>query len=231
MNNMQQHTPIQPLPEPLPGIYQCVVPFKNEMRYLWKQGEKVEVLRYSAQYHTVMCKLPNQAQEFEMNADVILQKFQLITHHSHMKPSTNRQLHALLTQAGAMQHKQELVSGFTQGRTVHSSEMHQHEAEALIRFLRAHLQERQPAAATAANRADRMRKKILAICHTLGWYRRNAFTGELILKNGKPQLDFMRINAFCVARSKHHKTLNEHTAAELPLLVTSFEKLLKSDLQ
>lgn len=150
-------------------------------------------------------------------------------------PSTNRQLHALLSKSGNMQHKGELVNGFTSGRTIHSSEMMEFEAINMIKWLKEQLPYH--AAATSSSqrgqgedKADRMRKKILAICHTLGWYLRNE-DGSLKLQQGKPQLDFARINAFCTERTQHKKPLQQLSAAELPSVITSFERLLKSDLK
>lgn len=150
-------------------------------------------------------------------------------------PSTNRQLHALLAKSGNMQHKGELVHGFTSGRTTHSSEMLEFEAINMIKWLKEHLPAH--AAVVSPSRrgqgedaADKMRKKILAICHTLGWYQRDA-DGALLLRQGKPQLDFERINAFCTERTRFKKPLQRLSAAELPSVITSFEQLLKSDLK
>lgn len=64
---------------PPPGIYTCIVPFINEMGYTWKQGEHVQVLRYSYQYDCCMCLLPGEPQQFEMPAERIRQHFILKT--------------------------------------------------------------------------------------------------------------------------------------------------------
>jgi hypothetical protein len=60
-----------------PGTYTCTTPFTNEMGYTWKQGEQIEVLRYSYQYQCCMCIIPGQPQQFEMHAKAIRQHFQL----------------------------------------------------------------------------------------------------------------------------------------------------------
>lgn len=143
-----------------------------------------------------------------------------------IQPNTNRLLHKLLTERGIMEHKAELVSGFTEGRTEHSSEMLECEARALVAFLR---QQANDKPAPPRDAADRMRKKVLAICHTLGWYVRSA-DGNLVLRNGKPQLDWQRIDGFCRERTKFKKPLQQLTAAELPSVITSFERLLNHDL-
>ncbi|MDW8420126.1 MAG: hypothetical protein RML37_12015 [Chitinophagales bacterium] len=143
-------------------------------------------------------------------------------------PSANRLLHALLHKHGCMAHKAELVYGFTEGRTEHSSEMYEQEAQQLIGWLRSHFND--PAAPPQRDAADRMRKKVMAICHTMGWYQRDA-EGNLVLRNGQPVLDWQRIDAFCTQRTQPKKPLRELTASELPSVITSFERLLKSDLK
>ena len=62
---------------------------------------------------------------------------------------------------------------------------------------------------------NKMRRKILSICHEMNWKENN-------------QLDWKRINAFMLKSGYLHKTLNSYTEAELPTLVTQFETLLKS---
>lgn len=62
---------------------------------------------------------------------------------------------------------------------------------------------------------NKLRRKVLAICHTLGWYLRDD-KGNLVLDAAdKPKLDLYRIDNYCQIHSKYHKKLNEHTAAEL----------------
>jgi len=132
---------------------------------------------------------------------------------------TNRQLHALLTVNNLMAHKSDLVNTFTDGRTQHSSEMMEYEATELVQHLR-QLEKTKP----ATDGCDVMRKKILAICHTHGWYQRHA-DSKLVMKDGRPVLDMARINAFCMQRGPFKKPLQLHTEKELPLLITIFEKL------
>lgn len=146
-----------------------------------------------------------------------------------IQPNTNRLLHKLLTERGIMEHKPELVSGFTEGRTAHSSQMLECEARQLIAFLRQRANNKPAPTAPPRDAADRMRKKALAICHTLGWYMRDA-DGHLLLRNGKPQLDWQRIDGFCRERTRFKKPLQQLSAAELPSVITSFERLLKHDL-
>lgn len=135
-------------------------------------------------------------------------------------PAQNRKLHALLSKTGKIKFKAELVLSHTDGRTDTSSEMLSYEADNLCHYLNKQL------AATEPDAVDRQRKKILAICHTLQWYKRDA-SGALITKDGRPVLDFDRINTFCTTKTKYKKPLQAHTAQELPQLVTVFEKLTK----
>ncbi len=81
---------------------------------------------------------------------------------------------------------------------------------------------------TDAEKMNKARKKILSYCHTMGWYKITE-AGEYILnKNDKPQLDFERIDAYCLKYSPCHKKLNDHTLAELTgrgALVYQFSQL------
>lgn len=136
--------------------------------------------------------------------------------------ATNRQLHALLTVTNMMPHKADLVHTYSSERTEHSSELMEFEAINLIKYLRGLQTGQQPTPAT--NSSDKMRKKILAIAHTLAWYQRHA-DGKLVSNNGKQVLDMARINAFCTEKGPYKKPLQLHTEKELTVLVTVFEKL------
>jgi hypothetical protein len=72
-----QAFPTEELEPMLPGTYRCILPFTNEMGYKWKQGEEVQVVRYREQHGTCLCRLHNQPQEFEMNANIIRNHFSL----------------------------------------------------------------------------------------------------------------------------------------------------------
>lgn len=62
---------------------------------------------------------------------------------------------------------------------------------------------------------DKMRKKILSICHDLQWY-----------KPGTTELDFKRIGDYCMKYGNAHKRhLNAYTHKELVILVSQFESL------
>ena len=137
--------------------------------------------------------------------------------------ATNRRLHALLAKTGQMDNKVELVHSFSQQRTASSQDLMEFEALNIIAFLEDKFKTEQ-----GSDPADRMRKKILAICHTMQWYKRGA-NDNLILKDGRPVLDFDRINKFCKNKGPFKKALQDHTEQQLTRLVTVFEKLSKSN--
>ncbi len=66
---------------------------------------------------------------------------------------------------------------------------------------------------------DRMRKKILHLAHLMGW----------TLPTGKANI--AQVNAWCIARSTLKKPLNDHSAQELPALVTQFEMVYNNYLK
>lgn len=146
-----------------------------------------------------------------------------------IKPSTSRQLHTLLSRTGQMDNKREMIKEATQGRTESARDLYEHEAISMIHGLQQQpaAQQRTPGKKAKADSADKMRKKILAICHQLGWYQRDEH-GALILKDDKPQIDFKRIDEFTTTRCPGHKALQKYNAAELPAVVTVFNNVLNS---
>lgn len=124
----------------------------------------------------------------------------------------NKTLHALLSKLNInLENKEQLAYNFSNGRTCKTSLLTIPECQALINHLQ-HLQNMQPKVIPG----DKMRKKIISICHELGWQ----------LKNGK--VDINKVNHFCEQRSYLKKQLNSYTLNELPALVSQFEKILKA---
>lgn len=119
----------------------------------------------------------------------------------------NKQLHGLLYQTGMTTQKRNLVFGFTNGRTEHSSEMLTTEADELIKYLKS-----QDNTVEAANK---MRRKIIAMCHRLHW----------TTEPGK--VDMKRLDNWCRDKSYLKKGLNDYTYNELPKLVSQFTELYK----
>lgn len=74
---------------------------------------------------------------------------------------------------------------------------------------------------------NKIRRGILAICHNLKWYKKDE-NDVLILKDGKPQLDYVRIDDFCLMRSSAHKKLNEMSKEELQKARYQFDQTYKN---
>lgn len=125
----------------------------------------------------------------------------------------NALLHSLLSSTGLTARKKELVISFTDGRAESSKELSQEEANELIQYLKRFTVE------TEAEKADKMRKKIISMAHQMEWK----------LPNGKA--DMSRINNWCVKYSYLHLTLNNYSYSALPKLLTQFESIYYSFLQ
>lgn len=133
-------------------------------------------------------------------------------------------LHKLLNETGLTKNKPEMVYSFTEGRTHSTAEMSYYECQAMIDHLRA-----KHSLTDDGQRANNMRRKIISICHQLGWYEKK--DDKLILKDGKPVIDMVRINEWCIKYSHQHKGLNAHSVMDLRVLVTQFERVLSSHLK
>ena len=108
-----------------------------------------------------------------------------------------------------------MVSGFTNYRTTHVSEMQLKEAAALI----SHLKQLDP----EEKQADKMRKKMLAMA-----YNRAALPRNATKEQRKAVAQWL--DSWCqqYGTGKKNRKLNDYTVAELPILVTQLEKVIKS---
>ena len=111
--------------------------------------------------------------------------------------------------------KQELVLQFSNGRVRSSKDLFFEEMDQLILHLRYQGSSIKPKEPKPIDPCDKMRKKIISICHEMGWK----------LANGK--IDMKRVNEFCEKRGHGKKRLDDYEYKELPLLITQFEKTLK----
>jgi hypothetical protein len=129
----------------------------------------------------------------------------------------NRQLWAIVNSLKIDKEQvEELVLQVSNGRTKSTRELDIMEFQSLVNHLNAIKAGATKAPVTKeVSKADKMRKKILSICHEMNWK-----------KNQK--LDWIRINDFLNKSGYLHKGLNEYAESELPKLVTQFEQLLKS---
>lgn len=131
--------------------------------------------------------------------------------------TTNRRLHAVLRRLGITDRDQiaDMVEQATKGRTQSRKELTELEARGLIRKLNETQKDN-------AVRAQRMRRKIIAMAHELGWQRDNALTGQR-------QADIERIDRWLTTYSGPKKPLKELTdAKETSKVVTQFENMYLS---
>jgi hypothetical protein len=131
-----------------------------------------------------------------------------------------QQLYGLLAKLGWKDLKESLVSSYTDGRTQSCSEMTPNEIKALLTYLIGEFANKKGKVVLAASqvsenahkeKADKMRKKIIAMAHKLFW------------KTPQGKADMQRIDNWCINHSSLKKKLMEHTIHELPALVSQFE--------
>ena len=84
-------------------------------------------------------------------------------------PSQKRRLHQLLNELGYMAYKSQIIGSYTEGREEHSSEMRYAEAISAIAGLEAEVEKRKK---VNADRTNRMRRKLIALCYQVGWVSR-----------------------------------------------------------
>ena len=131
----------------------------------------------------------------------------------------NKRLHALVTKLNLDDEiKAELVYKFTGTRETSTSKMEVEECQALINHLQVASKNISPAIPKGhgtGDKADKMRKKILSICYEMNW------------TDDKGKINWKTLNDYILKYGYLHKELKEYKEAELPILVTQFEKLLK----
>ncbi|MCE9538711.1 MAG: hypothetical protein K8R85_05790, partial [Bacteroidetes bacterium] len=99
-----------------------------------------------------------------------------------------------------------------------TSKMQVSECQNLINHLEAATRNITPAIPKGqgtGNKADKMRKKILSICHEMNW------------TNEKGKINWKMLNDYLLKYGYLHKALNDYKETELPTLVSQFEALLK----
>lgn len=120
----------------------------------------------------------------------------------------------------AKENVRDMVYSFTNGRETSTKKLTSAECNAMCDHLISMYDKMKDAERSKQDAEDeakcqRMRRKIISICHEMGWKRE---TGKI---------DMYRVNDFCEKRGFGKKKLNYYTSTELPKLVTQFEKLLK----
>lgn len=109
--------------------------------------------------------------------------------------------------------KRELISQYTKGCETSSTKMTWKECENLITYLRNTYNKIKPGDTPVCVASDRMRKKILSICHEMNWRKES-------------KIDWDHLNSWLKKYGYLHKSLNAYKKEELPKLVTQFENLL-----
>lgn len=113
---------------------------------------------------------------------------------------------ALVAKLHLEENKADLVASFSGGRCTSSKDLYSEEANALI----THLRSQDPDEIAA----DKMRKKMISLAHEAG-YR----------IPGTKKVDMKRLDEWCKKYGYLHKSLDNYTLKELPLLITQFEKV------
>lgn len=122
-----------------------------------------------------------------------------------------KRIHFLLRACNLQAQKQNLVAGFSKGRCESTKELSFEEASQLIHYLQAE--------ANKDDGANRMRRKILAVCHNLKW------------ENPDGSVNMQTLNQWCLNYSYLRKELKEYTHAELPKLVSQVQKIYSQTLK
>jgi len=126
-------------------------------------------------------------------------------------PAQNRRLHQLLNQTEMMDEKRSILDHFTHGQTESAKELSFAEAHAIIQYLEGFTRKE--------DGADKMRKKIFAICYTIGWIYGNSPEDR--------KINQAAIDRIIQKIGYLKKPLNEFTPAQLPKLVSQFEQIEK----
>ncbi|AYD48218.1 hypothetical protein [Arachidicoccus soli] len=120
--------------------------------------------------------------------------------------------------------KENAVADITFARTVHISEMYDFEANTLITQLQIFLPAVEMTWKPSTDRRSKMRRKIIAMAHEIGWNLPPS-------PKGVRKIDMQKLNDWCTKTSYLSKEFNKYTYAELPRLVAQFEKVYHFYLQ
>ncbi|MBS4057780.1 MAG: hypothetical protein KGZ82_10730 [Bacteroidales bacterium] len=129
-----------------------------------------------------------------------------------------RCFHAALAKRGIMDMKPLLVSQASDGRTEHCGELTLDEMQRLLRLASPGSQVQVSVDVEAGNR---MRRRILSLCYTIGWTSYSATQRRAVV-------DMARLDEWMVSYSYGHKPMQDYTIDELPRLVSQFELMTKT---
>ena len=115
----------------------------------------------------------------------------------------------LLSKAGLMDEKEEIVWNLTDGRTTHLTEMTYQETQEIIKMLKGQ----------EADTRQNCLNKIFSQMHEMEWEH----------SNGK--VDMSKLDEWCVKYTPFHVPLDDIDDDNIPLLVTLFDKVYQSFLK
>lgn len=124
-----------------------------------------------------------------------------------MTPKQAKYVRQLLSREGILSEEKRYTVHFSNGRTDILEDLTHAETQAII------------AEFSEKSSADKMKGKILSMMHEMRWE----------LPNGK--VDIPRLNAWLIKHTPYHKPFDRLKEAELPLVVSLFEKMYKSFLK
>jgi len=131
----------------------------------------------------------------------------------------HRKFFMLLRNANSIHLKDEIVSRFTNGRTTSSREMNTEEiikANDCIELMIGG-----PVPGEDFKKGERMRRRIMSLCHQYGYTKFN-------VEMGKHIVDLERLDAWMLKYGYLHKSLNNYKYKELPRLVGQFQRVVYS---
>ena len=129
------------------------------------------------------------------------------------RTSQIRLFYAMLTNSGLLELKEDIVSSFTNGRTVHVTELSDVELQKLCSTMR----ERGFPTTQKETQEYRLRRKIYALCFDIG-----------IIYGQSPedwQMNYAKVDAFCISRGTVKKGLREQGAGELKKTLRQFSAI------
>lgn len=125
----------------------------------------------------------------------------------HITPSQLKKLHTLLSNAGMMEMKADMVQQYSNGRTTSSRQLFQDEAQELINTL------------AKDDPCTKMKKKCVAICFTLGWFE----DGNAI----DWQINWAALDSFLLKRGVVKKRFRQLNCKEVYKVLTQLEGVEK----
>jgi hypothetical protein len=115
--------------------------------------------------------------------------------------------------------KEEVVISYTGDQTKTSlKDMTSAQRDDLISFLKAQATEQDATKSACQN----IRRGIIAVAHSLGWYQYK--DDVLVLKEGKKQIDYSRLNGYLTTRTAAKKALNDMDKTELQAAYAQLNK-------